>query len=154
MEEDVKKTAGKEETVVASEDITFVGTQLDLVCLGDEIVYGSSVPHSSDGNGSTGENNNKLGLASGEVRAVFFLSHKIEILGIAKIVQQVPSLSVALAVSIPYPAFYILYPLCSDEADFTNLLPCSLKWAPFSFCAGAWWLRGRPHCPRYPDHQE
>ena len=72
VEEDVKKTAGKEETVVASEDITFVGTQLDLVCLGDEIVYGSSVPHSSsDGNGSTGENNNKLGLASGEVQAVF-----------------------------------------------------------------------------------
>merc|ERR1719341_868444 len=54
--------------MVASEDIAFVGTQLDLVCLGDEIVYGSSVPHSGDGNGSTGENNNKLGLASGEVR--------------------------------------------------------------------------------------
>ena len=64
-EEEVKK---KEEAVLASEDIGFVGTQLDLVCLGDEIVYGSSVPHSgSDGNGSTGENNNKLGLASGEV---------------------------------------------------------------------------------------
>ena len=69
-EEDVKKT-GKEE--VASEDIAFVGTQLDLVCLGDEIVYGSSVPHSSDGNGSTGENNNKLGQASGEVQVVFII---------------------------------------------------------------------------------
>ena len=65
MEEDVKKT-GKEEAMVASEDITFVGTQLDLVCLGDEIVYGSSVP--GNGNGSTGENNNKLGAASGEVQ--------------------------------------------------------------------------------------
>ena len=62
-EEDVKKT-GKEEVAVASEDTNFVGTQLDLVCLGDEIVYGSSVPHAGDG---TGENNNKLGLASGEV---------------------------------------------------------------------------------------
>ena len=71
-EEDIKK-AGKEEVAVASEDINFVGTQLDLVCLGDEIVYGSSVPHSSDGNGSTGENNNKLGQASGEVQAVFII---------------------------------------------------------------------------------
>ena len=62
-EEDVKKT-GKEEVAVASDDTNFVGTQLDLVCLGDEIVYGSSVPHAGDG---TGENNNKLGLASGEV---------------------------------------------------------------------------------------
>ena len=74
-EEDIKK-AGKEEVAVASEDINFVGTQLDLVCLGDEIVYGSSVPHSGDGNGSTGENNNKLGLASGEVHAVFIISNR------------------------------------------------------------------------------
>ena len=66
LEEDAKK---KEEVIkVATEDITFMGTQLDLVCLGDEIVYGSSVPHSGDGNGGTGENNNKLGLASGEVQ--------------------------------------------------------------------------------------
>ena len=75
-EEDIKK-AGKEEVAVASEDINFVGTQLDLVCLGDEIVYGSSVPHSGDGNGSTGENNNKLGLASGEVQDVFIIVQKV-----------------------------------------------------------------------------
>ena len=60
-EEEVKKTS-KEEV-----DVSFVGTQLDLVCLSDEIVYGSSLPQSSEGNVTTGENNNKLGVASGEV---------------------------------------------------------------------------------------
>ena len=62
-EEEVKKTSKEE----VAEDVSFVGTQLDLVCLSDEIVYGSSLPQSSDGNVTTGENNNKLGVASGEV---------------------------------------------------------------------------------------
>ena len=62
-EEEVKKTSKEE----VAEDVSFVGTQLDLVCLSDEIVYGSSLPQSSEGNVTTGENNNKLGVASGEV---------------------------------------------------------------------------------------
>ena len=66
MEEGVKKTSKTSKEEVA-EDVSFVGTQLDLVCLSDEIVYGSSLPQSSDGNVTTGENNNKLGVASGEV---------------------------------------------------------------------------------------
>jgi Rap guanine nucleotide exchange factor 1 len=59
-------------------DTSFLGSQLDLPGLGEEIVYGlvpevgnalqhSAVQHHLQG--GAGENNNKLGLASGEVRA-------------------------------------------------------------------------------------
>ena len=59
VEEEVRETETEEG------DVSFLGSQLDLPTLNEEIVYGV-VPSDS---GGTGENNNKQGLASGEVRA-------------------------------------------------------------------------------------
>ena len=60
VEEEEREEEGEEGREGES---TFPGTLLDQQCLGEEIVYGAA----ADARG-TGENNNKLGLASGEVR--------------------------------------------------------------------------------------